>query len=282
MKKTHHQAGRLIISGAMLFFAANAFAQPYEETVGNGKMNWGTGEMSATGMGVPPERYKNQPARGRLMAVRAAKIDAMNNLLETMEGVRIESKTQVKDFAVESAIVRAAMKGVLRGASMVGRPHYMEDGAVEVVMAINYRQSVAQTILINYGKKKAATSSNASTNHNPSTSSHKAMAITGLVIDAIGKGLSTALAPRILDESGNVVYSISMVASDKQNSIVAYDNSATDAAKLSRLGANPITIKAINISNKSDVIISNADAAKINQAAGMQDTLRNARVALAL
>jgi len=280
MTTLHRYAGYLALSGAISFFAANAVAQPYQEPIGKGSMNWGTGEMSAVGMGVSPERYEGS-ARGRIMAVRAAKIDAMNNLLETMQGVRIEAKTQVKDFAVESAIVRAAMKGVLRGASMVGKPHYMEDGGVEVVMAINYRQSVAQTVLANYGQKKstAAPAKIAAPTH---TSANESDMVTGLVIDAIGKGLISAIAPRILDEGGNIIYSSSMVIGDKANGIVAYDNSAKDAAKLDRVGVNPITIKALKVLDRTDVVISNADAKRIAQAAGIHGALNNARVALAL
>ncbi|MDX8406539.1 MAG: hypothetical protein R8K50_10395 [Mariprofundus sp.] len=73
-----------------------------------------------------------------------------------------------------------------------------------------------------------------------------------------------------------------MVSADKQNNIVAYDNSASDASKLPRLGQRTLTIKALKILDKTDVIISNDDAAKIGQAAGMADTLHQARVAFVL
>jgi len=283
MKKINHLTACLVLSGVITVFSTPIMAEPYQEKFDHGSMNWNSGEMSAVGIGVPSERFAKHPARARAMAVRAAKVDAQRNLLEMMQGVRIQSQTLVKDMAVESDLIRNSMQGTLRGATVVGRPHYMEDGSVEVVLAVNYRKNVAETVMDYYGQKTSPADAKAAKITPPAAVVVSApAAITGLIIDASGKGLRTALAPRILDENGNVVYSGSMVADDKQHDIVAYDTSATDAAKLTRLGDNALTIKAIKVLDKTDVVISNIDAAKIGKAAGMQDALRNARVALAL
>jgi len=283
MKTIRLFAGGLAVIASMSFYATNSIAEPYVEQLSNGSMNWNSGEASATGIGVPPEKYMSNPARARAMAVRAAKVDATRNLLELLEGVRVQSQTLVKDMAVESDLIRTTMAGTVRNASMVGSPHYMDDGSVEVVMAINYRKSVAaQEVIKLHRTQTLATSEKTNAHTAETTHDDAAPAASGLIIDAVGKGLKTALAPRILDEDGNVIYSGSMVAEDKQADMVAYDTSASDAAKLPRLGGNAITIKAVKVIDKTDVVISNSDAAKIVQTAGMQETLRQARVAFAL
>jgi len=280
VKKHHLFAGALALMASISTFdAGDAVAEPLTEQLEKGSLNWGTGEVSASGIGVPPDRYLNNPARARIMATRAAKVDALRNLLETLEGVRVQSQTLVKDMAVESDLIRTTMKGTVRNASQVGQPRYMNDGSVEVVMAINYRKSVAKTVFDSFGKK--APIAELATGKAPNTQSTNAI-VTGLIIDAVGMGLKTALAPRILDEDGNVIYSGVMVTEDKQNNIVAYDTSAVDAAQLARLGKNPITFKGLMVQDKTDIIISNKDAAMIGKAAGMQGVLRQARVAFAL
>lgn len=75
--------------------------------------------------------------RGKLMALRAARIDAYRNLAESIKGVRITSKTTVKDFVAESDEIRADFNGIVRGAQFVGRPNYRPNGVVEVIAQID-------------------------------------------------------------------------------------------------------------------------------------------------
>lgn len=74
-------------------------------------------------------------AQRRLMAKRAAKVDALRNLTETIYGVRIDSHTVVKDFVAQSDVIRARLDAVIRGAQEVG---YFEhaDGTAEVTVEI--------------------------------------------------------------------------------------------------------------------------------------------------
>jgi len=285
MKHIHcHMFGGLFFAITVsVGFSISSIAEPYIEKSENGSTNWGTGEISAVGIGVPPDRYRNSPARRHIMAARAARVDALRNLVERVEGVRVESQTLVKDMATESDIVRTKISGTIRNASMVGRPHYMEDGSVEVTMVINYHQSIAKTLLENHGaKKQQANSQPIISSPTKIQTPANGVITSGLIIDATGKGLETAIFPQILDEDGHHIYTTSMVTPEKQDNIVAYDTSPRDAAKLPRLGEHPLIIRALRVQDKTNIIISNADAAKIGAAAGMQQALRQARVAFAL
>jgi len=74
-------------------------------------------------------------AQQRLMAKRAAKVDALRNLLETVYGVRIDSQTKVRDFVTESDVIRAKLDAVIQGAREVD---YIErpDGTAEVTVEV--------------------------------------------------------------------------------------------------------------------------------------------------
>ncbi len=74
-------------------------------------------------------------AQKRLMAKRAAKVDALRNLAETIYGVRIDSSTTVRDFVTQSDTVRARLSAAIQGAKEVD---YVEhpDGTAEVTLEI--------------------------------------------------------------------------------------------------------------------------------------------------
>ena len=94
----------------------------------------GSGAMAET-----PEPHKENiwnrvSGRGKLMAIRAAKVDAYRNMAETIKGVHIDAKTTVKDFVTQSDQIRLAFNRIviIRGVEFVGRPKYRPDGVVEV------------------------------------------------------------------------------------------------------------------------------------------------------
>ena len=81
-----------------------------ESSGDKGIINYEDGYVEALGIGAPPERYMGKP-NARPMALRAAQVDAYRNLLEIVQGVRIDSNTVVKDFMTESDVIRASVEG---------------------------------------------------------------------------------------------------------------------------------------------------------------------------
>jgi len=123
----------LFLSGAPLL------AQQRSEVVermGNGAVNWTQGVVTAKGSGAPPSKGVTNIAQARLMAERAAKADALRNLLETVKGVRVDSETTVESFITKSDRVLTRVSGIVIGARVVDTK-YLSDGAVEVTMSIN-------------------------------------------------------------------------------------------------------------------------------------------------
>ena len=105
------------------------------ERMGNGVINWSQGVVTAKGSGAPPTGITNI-AQARLMAARAAKADALRNLLETVKGVRVDSETTVESFTTKSDRVLTRVSGIVIGARVVDT-RYLSDGGVEVTVAVN-------------------------------------------------------------------------------------------------------------------------------------------------
>lgn len=107
--------------------------QPVTRVIENNPMPaWASEVVQATGFGVPKDGDTGTEAR--LMAERAAKLDAMRNLTEKVYGVYIDATTTVRDFVTEDDTIRARVKQRLSGAELVGEPRYLPDGSVEVTV----------------------------------------------------------------------------------------------------------------------------------------------------
>lgn len=98
-----------------------------------GTPQWIADSIKATGTGIPPQGVAGTEAK--LMAERAAKVDAMRNLTELVYGVKIDANTTVRDFMTTSDEVRAAVDTFLVGAAVIDT-RYRDDGSVEVDVAI--------------------------------------------------------------------------------------------------------------------------------------------------
>ena len=115
---------------AAMVIAGCATPQPAPEPQGE----WVPVRVTAKGGGAPPATAVNQ-AQARLMAERAAKVDAMRNLLEQTYGVVISSHTTVRDFVTENDTIRARVDAYIKGAKVIDT-RYLSDGSAEVEMEI--------------------------------------------------------------------------------------------------------------------------------------------------
>ena len=93
--------------------------------------------ITAEGFGFSDANRFSEP-QARLMALRAAKIDAQRNLLEVINGVRVTAGTTVKDMMLESDIIGTRVKGMLQGAFETDSRVAFEDGSwvASVKMAV--------------------------------------------------------------------------------------------------------------------------------------------------
>jgi hypothetical protein len=221
--------------------------------VSHGQVNWTERTVTATGSGAPDLKAANV-AVARLGAERVAKLDALRNILETLKGVRIGSEVTVQNEMVTNEKMKTTIEGVARNFKVV-RTKYFSDGGVDLVVQMSLDGELAST-LIKPGSKAAVAPAGAGQPKN-----------TGLIIDARGIGIRPALSPRVLDESGNVLYGSDFVdpKSLEANGVVGYFRNIEVAKKDTRVASEPLVIKALKRSadSKTDLVLSNADAMKL-------------------
>ena len=254
------------------------------EKIGNkGNVNWSAGYIEAVGIGAPPANAIGKP-QARPLALRAAELDAKRNLLEITKGMRIDSTTVVKDYTVESDIINSQVEGFIKGAQVVNRD-YMSDGTVEVTVRMPIFGDFSQVIVPKILERKAdATPPVVAPPAVPSAPTGPIY--TGLVVDARGIQTRPAMAPKILDENGQEVYGSMNVDREYavQQGMSGYARDLTAAQSNSRVTNNPLTVKGVKTQGpgRSDVVISNADAAAIRSAADNLTFMKKCRVMIVL
>ena len=144
--------------------------------------------IKETGMGVPPEKYlvkatavntvaiqvtqnsmkwpltlrakgngaldpdSRSAAQAKLMAYRAAELDARRKLAERIDGLMINSNTSVRDFVAENDEIETSMLTFQQGAYVVtGSQKLLEDGTAEVTVEIELRPLVG---IVSYYRRR--------------------------------------------------------------------------------------------------------------------------------
>jgi len=75
--------------------------------------------LTATGYAVISVQNHKTPAQQRLMAIRAAKLDAYRSLAEQVYGLRLDATATVADMVVQNDTFRSKVEGVIYGATLV-------------------------------------------------------------------------------------------------------------------------------------------------------------------
>ena len=281
----------------LLILPASAYCEQWQnliEQIGNGSINWTRGVVQAKGIGAPPEKYYGKP-QARPMALKAAKLDAMRNLLEVTKRVRISSTTTVKDYVVESDIIMSQVQGMVKGAQIVHQ-EYMSDGTVEVTMQMSLMGGFAQLILPMEIKQVESIRPIPPVHKEPlppivkkpSAPAPKPVSevFTGMVIDARGINARPAMAPKILNENGEEVYGSAYVSREfaVQQGMSGYAKDLTAAQSNPRVTNSPLTVKGLRTEGhgRSDIVISNADASKLRSASEHLSFLKKCRVMIVM
>ncbi len=244
------------------------------DTVGStGKVDWTTGVVTAAGIGAPPSQPANA-AQARAMAERTAQVVALRNMLEAVKGVRVDSTTTVENFIVTSDIVKTQVNGMIQGAMIMDKK-YMSDGSIEVTIGMRLTGALADALLPKTGPAAAAPAT-------PPSGTSTGQAYTGLIVDARGLGARPAMAPKILNEDGKEIYGSASINRDwaVREGMAGYMKDEAAARKNPRVADKPLMVKAIKVSGDArvDLVISNADAAIIQNASQNLSMLEKCRV----
>ena len=140
---------KILVIALGVFTAHVSRAEDYIEWVAaNSGVNWTNGSAVAEGAGLA--KPGTPPSLAKMMACLAALVDGQRNLLESLQGVRVEGITMVDKLMLESDLIKSSVEGTLKGAVMTSR-RPQADGTCEVTLtapiAGNFARDIYQTVL---------------------------------------------------------------------------------------------------------------------------------------
>ena len=279
----------------MVVSAASAFA------AGTG-MDWsGDSKITVQGMGVAPS-YAVYAILARMLARRAAVVDAYRQLAEMVKGVNVDSETTVENMMVTSDVTKTKVTALIQGARIVSE-QAIDGGGYAVTMEMSVfgaSNSLATAVLptntvptsfpapdasvpastpssvqVNVQVTPGTTQTPATTIPSVTTPSHQGSSAaaapagqaiggyTGLIVDCRGLGLKPVMSPVIKNANGEPIYGYKNLDSA---TVIANGMASytTDLSKASRAGSKPLVVKAVGLDNHNgNPILSVADANRV-------------------
>lgn len=236
--------------------------------------------ISAIGYGLPSQNGN------KILARRAAIVDAQRNLLERINGVQIDSETFMEDFTISSDVVRSQVSGLIKGAVITDESENL-DGSYYVELSVPMYgrngsiASVAIPALMANMQQQPFNSADLNNFTEQEVQYFNSSAYTGVIVNAKEMNLERTFAPVIYDTDGRVIYGIQNLDKDLAITygMVEYSESLEESAGgNSRAGNNPLVINAVDVKggknsvNKVNVVVSVEDGNKIllaNERSGM-------------
>jgi len=243
----------------------------------NGSVNWSKGVVTATGYGVAPEDASLP--KQKLLARRAAQLDAYRVLAELVQGVRVSSGTLVSQLTVASDEVKTSVEALIKGA-VISEETY--DGNVStVVLTMPLDHKFLQAV-------KPALAMPSMTTPSAIIPAPKPQLVTadytGVVIDASDVAVfEVAAVPQLRDSTGLLIYPDTTDSTYADNwQVVVYDEAMASALSSERVGQQPYVVKALGVyaGQTSDLIIDESAANMLQNNPSLQALLKSARFSI--
>ena len=253
----------------LIISAITLFAQDVIETKQNGLINWSEGTATSTGLGFAKKGYNKTIIIQK--AKRAAKLDAMRNLLEIIGSIRIDSSSTISDKILEDDSVKTKINGYIRNIINIKYTE-LEDNTVQAEITIkldseiypNFKQN--DDLLLDtkmFTGKKA----------------------TGIIINAKNVNFVPSLSPKIIQEFKGTLYPANIVKKDNISNkfVVTYLRNLNDAKRHELVGEFPIIINAkkVNGLKNDQLVLDKANSSKIKNEVKLK-ALEEARVIIVI
>ena len=226
------------------------------------------GLVQADGLGTVDTAKTRNLIQAKLLAKRAAIVDAQRNLLEMVEGVRVTSGTTVKDAQVESDIVANRVKGLLKGAFILSEKTSKEEGtylaegtlgmcitaAVQKCAARPNLAQVVYDVLPKTAEKDI---------YRPNDKLEGVESgFSGLIVDLSSIEIEPQFSMRLVTQEGKEVYGPGHFDSRSGSDWLHWEKTLTAAKQSAIAGDRPLVVTASETKNDSDIILSDEDALK--------------------
>ncbi len=276
---------------ALCFIVCFALPVLADEGV-KGEVDWANGFI--TGYGYGTAEASNNIAQAKALSIRAARMDALRNILETVKGVNIDSRTLVSDFMVKKDIIVTRVDGVIRGARMVNKHVEWIEGSplatVEMRLCLSAhgsqcspgRSLLSALDLAEYKDSKDIPKQTFAGPVEPPKSEPPAKKepgelvysfdsskpVSGVVLSLQGYYYKRVVLPVVAaDKDGELltIYSVNQVEPRmvRTYGIVRYSDTLGQALKVDKLGGNIMIVPVKKVNEENMIIISEENASKI-------------------
>lgn len=289
----------LIVSALLVCLAIPTSAQEGDF----GQIDWVNGYITAFGQGTARQGISKSLAL--INSAKAAKGDAMRNLLAVVKGVYIDSHTTVKDYMVQEDVVNANVQGLLMGAQTLKKETQWLDGTPLTTVTIGLCMSaqspncahgitLVSSLPLRNLKSSLKIPKTEYSEDMPDLSPDKidlnfdsTKPVTGVVFSLKGRHFRRVLLPVVVAklQGGDLatVYSVKHVEPEivRSYGIVRYADTLDQATKIADLGDNFIRAPVAKVNEENILIINTASARKIRETIRYgNDYLRKAKVVI--
>ena len=287
---------RLMIVVVWLLLAPFTYAGDIITSELNGKINWTTGDIQAVGFGAAPEG--TAPRKKKTLALRAAKIVALRNLLEIVQGVRVTSETTVLDLMLVSDLVHTRVNGIVRGAQVQASSFDDSSGLASVRVQLKVAEGLYQILIdasdLQLSKIKlllsdllssalALFSTALAANAHADTTDD--IEYTGIVFDVTAlQQFQPAAILRLRDDVGKVFYPTDSILKDRLSGSqpTLYGSSLETLTTNGRIGETPLIIEvdALFQTFSSDLQLRPSDANQLKHNEALWQLIERGQVAV--
>ncbi len=265
-------------------------SQDLIEHKADGVINWSSGSLVAQGIGISPSSISASAATA--MAGRAGKAVALRNLLELVQGIRVDSRTTVENYVVQSDEIQTRVQGLVKNAREIKREKF-PDGSVEVTLSMEL-----------WGEKSLLSALETSNKRLPSSGpdhlGQNSLGYSGVILDARGLALKPVAFPSMLDPEKQPILSnhekkhlkrqsrggaqyFMRKESQVHSSIWSIHPVVDKKGKgpsMKRVGPRPLTIKGLSTAGafQADIIVSASDVKKLREDENLLRGLSEGRI----
>ena len=255
------------------------------------KIDWQKSVVRAKGYGVVSDSIQNK-AQSKILAREAAITMAQRHLLEKIKGVNLNATQTIKNAQLESDVIKKKLVGTLQGARIIEEKQPAK-GTYLVIMEVKFygKDGVMKAILPKLEEEAQNSDSNSleandSQIQTASTEQQRLKDYTGIIINTINIDVEPAMAPKIYNANGQVVYSVNTLNTKQviTSGIVGYERSVNAAKANSRVGSDPLIISAQDVrgTTKTDLVLANDTAKKVAQVGHNNEIFKKAKIIVVL
>ena len=225
-----------------------------------------TGSIVVKGEGIAPDDKSLSDSLRRILSLRAAKVIALREAAEVLDGVVLHAEMTVLNAAKESDSVRTAVDGAVKGAEVVREVYEPLIGTGTVYLRIPLAGPDGLMVSI-LPEAAALLSPLPGSPYRPSASAVPGVRYDGLILDVRGHPFRPALINRVVTRDGRTLYDPSLLDREVLARMGApgYTNDLAKARALmgERGSSNPAVVRADYLAGPTDVVVRPADAKAI-------------------